>query len=323
MRFLALVFVAISAGLAPAAFADSSYPTRPITMIVPFSAGGPADFIGRLLAQQMAKTLGQPIVIENVDGAGGLIAAGRVARAPADGYTIMVDNQGFAASPGLYATLPYDIEKDFRAIGLISRSPMVLIGRRDLPADDLSGLVAYVKKNGPQVTFAHAGVGGVAHLCSLMFDSTIGVNPTLVPYRGGSQVMNDIIAGHVDMYCGLWDTYEAIKNKLTKGYVVLGNERLEAVANIPTAKELGYADMELYAWYALFAPNTTPEPIIGKLNEALRQALDDADIKKRFISTGSILFPQEQLTTTAATTYFDAEMKRLTKLLRANNVTPQ
>lgn len=322
MKYLMLFLTAISLGLAPAAHADS-YPTRSITMIVPFAAGGPADFIGRLVAQHMSQTLGQSIVVENIGGAGGTIAAGRLARAPADGYTIMVDNQGFAASPALYATLPYKIEKDFRAIGLISRSPMVLIGSRELPPDDVKGLVAYLKKNGQQAKFAHAGLGGVAHLCSLVFDTAVGADPSLIPYRGGSQALNDIIAGHVDLYCGLWDTYEPIKGKLAKGYVVLGKERLEAIPNVPTSKELGYADMELDAWYALFAPSATPEPVIAQLNEALRKALDDADIKARFVSTGSIIFPKERLTPSAATIYFNGEMKRLTDLLRSNNVKPQ
>ena len=291
MRFLAVFIAVISAGLASLAYADSSFPTRPITMIVPFAAGGPADFIGRMVAQHMAQTLGQPIVVENIGGAGGTIAAGRLARARADGYTIMVDNQGFAASPGLYATLPYNIDKDFRTIGLYQPQSDGPDWTARFAGGYVKGLVAYLKKNGQQVKFAHAGLGGVAHLCSLVFDTAVGVDPTLIPYRGGSQALNDIIAGHVDLYCGVWDTYEPVKGKLTKGYVVLGGARLEAIPNIPTSKELGYDNMELDAWYALFAPSATPEPIIGKLNESLRKALDDADIKTRFNSTGSIIFP--------------------------------
>lgn len=298
------------------------YPSRPITMIVPFSAGGPADFVGRLVAESMSKTLGTPITIENIGGAGGTIAAGRVARAPADGYTIMVYNQGFAASPGLYASLPYDINKDFRMIGLISRSPMVLISRRDL-ANDVKSLIDIMKQKGDQMKFAHAGVGGVAHLCSLVFDTAIGATPSLVPYRGGSQAMNDIIAGHVDLYCGLWDTYESVKNNLTKGHLVLGSERLAAVPDIPSSKELGLKDLDLYAWYALFAPASTPDPIIAKLNEALRVALADPSIQKRFVDTGSVIFPPNEQTPAAGQVYFDKEMKRLLAVMKANDVKPQ
>jgi tripartite-type tricarboxylate transporter receptor subunit TctC len=324
MRLIALFLIAFSLLADTNARADPSYPTRPITMMVPFAAGGPADFVGRLVAEHMSKTLGQQIVIENSGGAGGTIAAGRVARATADGYMIMVYNQGFAASPALYNKLPYNIDADFRTIGLISRSPMVLIGRRDLPASDGKALAAMLKQQSSQIKFAHAGVGGVAHLCSLVFNTAIGgVEPTLVPYRGGPLAINDIVAGHVDLYCGLWDTYPAIKGNLAKPYIVLGSDRLAAIPDVPTTREAGFADLELYAWYALFAPVATPDAIIARLNEALGKALADPDIRRRFAETGSDIFPIAQQTPAAAATYFSAEMKRLITVLRANNVVPQ
>ena len=236
----------------------------------------------------------------------------------------MVYNHGFAATPALYSKLPYDIETDFRTVGLISRSPMVLIGRRDLPASDVKALATMLKQQNSNIKFAHNGVGGVAHLCSLVFNTAIGgAEPTLVPYRGGPGVINDIVAGHTDLYCGLWETYPTITGNLSKPYVVLGRERVSAIPNVPTAEEAGFKDLELYAWYALFAPGATPEPIVSKLNETLRKALADPDIRRKFDETGSSIFPPDQQTPAAAKTYFDAEMKRLGAVLRANNVVPQ
>jgi tripartite-type tricarboxylate transporter receptor subunit TctC len=307
--------------LSVASVRADDYPNRPVTLIVPFAAGGPADFVGRVLTESMSKALGKQVVVENVGGAGGTTGATRTARAAPDGYTIMIYNQGFAAAPALYPKLAYDTLRDFKSIALVNRSPMVLIGRKDLPASDMKELAAYLKANGDKVRLAHAGIGGVAHLCALALMTALGVQPTLVPYRGGDPALKDILGGHVDLYCGLWDTIEPIKNGLAKGFGVFGEVRLASIPSVPTMGQVGYPTLSLYAWYSLFAPAKTPDLIIAKLNETLRKALSDPNIVQRFADSGSSIFPVEEQTPEFARTYFEREMQRLGDLIRSNNVT--
>jgi tripartite-type tricarboxylate transporter receptor subunit TctC len=268
--------------------AAQNYPNKVITMVVPFAAGGPTDTVARLIGGPMSKTLKQQVIIENVGGAGGTIAAGRVAKAAPDGYTILIHHIGMSTAPALYRRLPYNPLTDFEPIGLINEVPMTLVAKKDFPAKDLKELIAYVKANKDKVTYANAGLGAASHLCGTLFMSAIQTDVTTVPYKGTAPAMNDLLGGQVDFMCDqTTNTTSQIKAGSIKVYAVTTKTRVPSLPKVPTAHEAGLPNFEVSIWHALYAPKGTPKPIVDTLTKALQVALKDPNVKQRFADLGT------------------------------------
>jgi tripartite-type tricarboxylate transporter receptor subunit TctC len=285
---MTLAALAVSATAAAA----QTFPSRPVTLIVPFAAGGPSDAIARLLAQSMSGTLKQQVVVENVAGAGGTTGAARLAKAEADGYTMLIHHVALAAGASLYKSLPYDTLGDIDSIGLVNYGPMVVTTKKDYPANDAKALFAKLKADGSKVTAAHAGVGSNSHLCNLLLQQTLGTKFTEAAYRGTGPAMNDLMAGQVDLLCDQSTTaVPQIQGGTIKAFAVTSKDRLDVIKDVPTMAEAGFPDFEFVIWHGLYAPKGTPKEAIETLNKALQVALDDANVKARFADVGTKAFP--------------------------------
>jgi tripartite-type tricarboxylate transporter receptor subunit TctC len=270
------------------ASAQSNYPTKNITMIVPFAAGGPTDTVARLIAQSMSKELNQQILIENVGGAGGTQGATRVARADPDGYTILLHHIGMATAPALYRKLAYNPIEDFVTIGLVNEVPMTIVARNDFPAKDLKEMINYIQKNPDKVSYANAGLGAASHLCGMLFMSAINTPVTTIPYKGTGPAMNDLLGGKVDFMCDqTTNTTSQIKANKIKAYAVTTDKRVPSLPNVPTAQQAGLPKFEIGVWHGLYAPKGTPKPVVDRLNTALKAALKDQNVKQRFADLGT------------------------------------
>ena len=279
---VALTLTAVSASA-------QEYPTRPITLIVPFAAGGPTDVISRIVGEHMSRTLGQQLVIENVVGAGGTTASTRAKRAAPDGYTLITGHMGtHAASVALYPKLQYDPRTDFEPIGMIAGTPILVLAKKDFPAKDLKEFVAHVKANETKLNNAHAGVGSVSFTTCLLLNSIMKVKPTTIPFNGTGPSMNALVGGQVDYMCDqIVNAVPQINGGTIKVYAIATAARNPSLPDVPTTKEAGLPEFEASAWNALFAPKGTPKPIVDKLSDALSKALDDEGVRKRLLDLGS------------------------------------
>jgi tripartite-type tricarboxylate transporter receptor subunit TctC len=268
------------------------YPTRFVTIVAPFPAGGPADTLARLVAPPMSKALGQQVVVENVSGAGGTIGSSRVAKTAPDGYQLVVSSSGtLAAVEHLYKPPPYR-PSDFDGVGLVNTSPMVVVARRGVPADTLQEFVAYLRANEKKITEADAGPGSISNLACSVFHSLIGVSPTVVSYRGTPQATMDVVAGTVDFGCNqIVNIVQHVKSGALKAYAVTGETRSPMLPDVPTTAEAGLPAFKLSVWFGLSAPKGTPRPVIEKLNKALAAALEDEATVKRFAELGYDVVP--------------------------------
>ena len=291
MKAFRIGLAAFALALAAVPALAEDYPTRTVTMVVPYPAGGPSDVVARIIADGMGKVLGQTVIIENVGGAGGTIGTARVAEAKPDGYTILGASMGsHVAAPALTPNLRYDSTKDFEPIGLVSNAPAAVVARKDFPANNFKEFVAYVKKNGANVKQAHGGVGSSSHMACLLFTSQLGLKPLLVGYRGTGPALNDVIGGHVDFFCDqVVSVKGAVLGGAVKAYVVSGNSRVAALPNVPSAKEVGDPDYSISIWSAVFAPKGTPKPILDKLTDALDKTLNDPAVQKRLQDLGGTI----------------------------------
>jgi tripartite-type tricarboxylate transporter receptor subunit TctC len=272
------------------------YPDRNITMVVPFSAGGPTDTVTRLIADPMSKKLGGQIVVQNVEGAGGTVAAGEVARAKPDGYTVLMHHIGMSTAPALYADLPYKPLEDFKTIGLVTEVPMTIIARRDFEPNTLQELVDHVKANADKVTYANAGIGAASHLCGLLFQKAVGVKLQEVPYDGTGPALTDIVGGQVDFMCDqTTNTTSQIKSRAVKAYAVTTEERVKSLPDLPTAKEAGL-DLQLTVWHGLYVPAGTPDEVVQTLSDALKAALADQGVINKLGELGTAPVPQDRAT---------------------------
>lgn len=322
VRWLALAVMAAAAVTGGAAQAQK-YPSRVITLVVPFAAGGPSDVIGRLIAQSMSRSLGEQVIIENVVGAGGTIAAGRVARAAPDGYTLLIHHLALVAAPSLYASLPYDTRTAFEPIGLINTGPMVLVGRKTLEARSAAELISYFKQQGDKVTMAHAGVGSNAYLCAILLSQALGTRQVYVPYNGTGPAMNDLISGQVDALCDQSTTaVPQIVGGSVKGYIVTSDEPLDVIRDVATARSAGLPSFDMTIWHGLYAPKGTPRDIVSKLNEALAAALSEPSTVERFKAVGTAPFPRAEWSSEAHAKRFSAEIARWSSLLQSAGVMP-
>jgi tripartite-type tricarboxylate transporter receptor subunit TctC len=317
MRIAAAVAVGLFGAL-PAAGNAQTYPTRTITVIVPFPAGGPSDVVARIVTEHIGRTLGQTLVIENIGGAGGTIGSGRVAGAAPDGYTLLAGSMGsHVAAPGLTPNIKYDSARDFIPIGPTAHSPAVIVARKDFPAKNLREFVADVKEKGNGFKQAHGGIGSSSHMACLLFASEIGAKPTPVAYRGTGPAMNDLIGGHVDFFCEQSvSVTEQIKSGTIKAYAVSAAERLASLPEVPTAKELG-VNYQMSIWAGMFAPKGTPAPIVAKLADALDKALDDAGVRARINNLGGSIPSKAERSPAAFDAYVKAEIARWAPVLKA------
>ena len=298
MTSLAALAGIFSATLATAEAQD--YPTNPITVIVPFAAGGPTDTVTRLVAESMTRTLGQQIIVENVGGAGGTLGAARAAEAEPDGYTLLLHHIGMATSATLFRKLPYDPKTAFAPVGLVTEVPMIMVSRKDFPANNLQELIAYVKERKDEVTYANAGVGAASHLCGMLFMQAIETPMTTVPYKGTGPAMTDLLGGQVDLLCDQsTNTTGQIKGGEIKAFGVFADQRLGNLPDIPTVKEGGLDGLSFGIWHGLYAPAGTPEAIVAKLSEALKVALADPKVMERFAELGTAPVPADQATPAA------------------------
>jgi tripartite-type tricarboxylate transporter receptor subunit TctC len=322
--FAAIVGFGISLGLlsgiatSPAA-AQADYPRRPITLIVPFAAGGPTDIISRIVAEHMSRTLGQPIIIENIVGAGGTTATTRAMRAAPDGYTIEMGHMGtHAASVALYPNLAYKPDVDFAPIGLVAGTPVLILARKDFPAKDLTEFTTYVKANVAKLNMAHAGVGSVSFTTCLLLNSILDVKPTSIPFNGTGPALTALISGQVDYMCDqIVNVVQQINAGQIKGYAIGTAARNPALPNVPTAKEAGLPEFQAQAWNALFAPKDTPQPILDKLTDALDKALDDEPTRKRLLDLGSVLPYKSERGQKALAALVKSEIARWTPVIKA------
>jgi tripartite-type tricarboxylate transporter receptor subunit TctC len=318
-KLIALFASVLLLSVSPSSAQD--YPTKVITMVVPFAAGGPTDTVARLITVPMSKTLKQQVIVENVGGAGGTIAANRVAKAAPDGYTILIHHIGMATAPALYRKLPYNPMTDFEPIGLINEVPMALVAKKDFPAKDLKELIAYVKANKDKVNYANAGLGAASHLCGMLFMSAIQTDVTTVPYSGTAPAMNDLLGGQVDFMCDqTTNTTSQIKAGKIKVYGVTTKKRVASLPNVPTMDEAGLKGFEVSIWHALYGPKGTPKPVIDKLTKALQEALKDATVKQRFADLGTEPVEEKRATPEALRAHVKAEIDRWGPIIKKAGV---
>lgn len=304
--------------LLPAMTFAQTYPSRSITVVVPFPAGGPSDVVARIVTEAMSKHLGQTMVIENVGGAGGTLGSGRVATAAPDGYTLLAGSMGsHVAAPVLTPNVRYDSERDFIPVGITADAPVVIVARKDFPAKNLKEFVAYVKANGDKVKQAHGGVGASSHMACLLFTTEAGLKPTLVAYKGTGPAMNDLIGGHVDFFCEqAVSVAEQVRSGTIKAFGVSATDRLAALPDVPSAKD-GGVDYQMSIWAGIFAPKGTPKPVVDRLSAALDKALDDPSVVKRLNDLGGAVPKKAERTPASFDKLVKSEIKRWKPILEA------
>jgi tripartite-type tricarboxylate transporter receptor subunit TctC len=288
-----------------------TFPDKPISLVVPFAAGGPTDVVARMMAIPMGKSLGQTVLVENAVGAGGTIGANKVAKAAPNGYTIFLHHMGMATSPALYKKLSFDPLKDFEYIGQVLDVPMTLLARKDFPAKDFPELLAYLKANGNKVSMANAGLGAVSHLCGLLFQSQIGIELNTIPYKGTGPAMNDLLGGQVDLLCDqTTQTVPLIKENRVKVYGTTSLTRLAALPNVPTLNEQGLKGFEVKVWHGMYAPKGTPAPVLEKINAALRAAMQDPVVVQRLADLSSDIPSADKMTAAGLKNHLEAEINK-------------
>ncbi|MCT8991375.1 tripartite tricarboxylate transporter substrate binding protein BugD [Chelativorans sp. SCAU2101] len=323
-HFTVLAAAAAVSLAAGAAVAQDDYPTQPITMVVPFSAGGPTDTVTRLIAEPMGKALGQQFVIQNVTGAGGTVAAGQVANAEPDGYTVLMHHIGMSTAPTLYPNLPYDPLEDFETIGLVTEVPMTIVARKDFPAETLQEMIDYVKEHADEVTLANAGIGAASQLCGMLFMDAIGTQLTTVPYPGTGPALTDLVGGQVDIMCDqTTNTTGQILGGEVKAYAVTAEERLANLPDVPTTAEAGLGDFQLRIWHGLYVPAGTDPAIVEKLSSALQTALQDQNVIDRFAELGTTVVSQDRATPEAHTEMLSSQIELWAPIIKAAGVTAE
>jgi tripartite-type tricarboxylate transporter receptor subunit TctC len=307
-------------GLGSRAVAQT-FPSRPVTMVVPYPAGGPSDAIGRVIAEGLRLSLGQPVIIENVGGASGSVGSGRVARAASDGYTICLGLWPTHVVNGVVFKLPYDVVSDFEPIGLIATDPLLIVGRKSLPADDLNGLIAWLKANPDKATAGTGGAGGASHVAGIYLQKETTAAFQFVYYRGLGPAMQDLIAGHIDFLIDYSaNSLPQVRAGAIKAFAVTARVRLPAAVDIPTVDEAGLAGFYMSAWHALFGPKGLPKHVIAALNRALVETLADPKVRHRLETLGQEIFPREQQTPEALAAFQKTEIEKWWPMLKAAGV---
>lgn len=314
-----LLLATAAAFVATSAFAE--YPEKPVTIVVPFAAGGPTDKVARDLAEALRKPLGgQPIIIENVGGAGGTLGAGKVAKASNDGYTLLLHHIGMSTAPSLYRKMAYDTLSDFEFLGMVNEVPMTLIGKPTLPANNYAELVKWMDANKGKINLANAGLGAASHLCGLLFQSTVKIDMQTVPYKGTGPAMTDLLGGQVDLMCDqTTNTTSQIEGGKVKAFAVTSAKRLTtpALKNLPTLEESGLKGFNVSIWHGMYAPKGTPKAVTDKINAALRVALKDAEFIKREEALGAVVVTDARLGGAEHKKFVEAEINKWGPVIKA------
>ena len=321
MKTLSVLCSFAAAAALSTSAAAQQYPTRNITMLVPYAAGGPTDTVARVIAQSMGKPLGQTVIVENRPSAGGILAPEQVKNSKPDGYTILIHHVGMATTPALYRQLRFNPLTDFDYIGLINDVPMTLIARGNFPAKDFKEFLDYVKKNKDKVSYAHAGIGAASHLCGMLFQSAIQTDFLTVPYKGTGPAMNDLLGGQVDFMCDqTTNTTSQIHSGKVKVYGVTSLKRVPSLKEIPTLDEQGLKGFEVGIWHGLYAPKGLQKPVSDKLVAALQASLKDEAVQKRFTELGATTYPPEKATPAALQQHLKAEIEKWTPIIKKAGV---
>ena len=320
-RFCALLVPLLGVSTGFSASQAQTFPTRQITITVPYTAGGPTDVIGRILGDHLSRTLGQPFIIDNAAGAGGTIAADKVAKSSPDGYTLLLHHLALVAAPSLYSNLRYDTRSAFAPIGLVNIGPLVIVARKSIPATTAAELFAWIKVNGEKVTVGHAGAGSNSHLCEVLLAQALGVKLTYVAYRGAAPALNDLISGQIDLICD--QTTNSVPQILAgtiKAFALTTPERNAAIPDVPTVVEVGIPEVMFSVWHGLYAPKGTPEAVIARLNAALAAAVDDPSVQAKFAAVGTVVYPSAQRSVAAHADLFAKDFDRITRLIESAGI---
>ncbi len=301
--------------------AAQEFPSKPVTLMMPYAAGGPGDTITRTIGQGMSKVFGRQFLVENTAGAGGTIGTAKVAAAAPDGHSLLVMHLGHAANTALYRNLRYDAVGDFEPIGMIAESPMAFVAKKDFPAGNFKDFVAHVKARNENVTYGHAGIGSASHLCGLLFFSAIETTVTNVPYKGTGPALNDLIGGQFDFMCDqTLNVFQPVKAGMLKAFAATTRTRLAVLPDLPTAAEAGLPGFEITVWFAMYAPKGTPKPVIDKLAAALREALQDPEVKNRFAAAGAETAGPDRAQPEALRAHLKAEIDKWGPIIRKAGV---
>ena len=321
MKTLSVLCSFAAAAALSTSAAAQQYPTRNVTMLVPYAAGGPTDTVARVIAQSMSKPLGQTVVVENRPSAGGILAPEQVKNSKPDGYTILIHHVGMSTTPALYRQLRFNPLADFDYIGLINDVPMTLIARGNFPAKDFKEFLDYVKKNKDKVSYAHAGIGAASHLCGMLFQTAIQTDVLTIPYKGTAPAMNDLLGGQVDFMCDqTTNTTSQIRSGKFKVYGVTSLKRVPSLKEIPTLDEQGLKGFEVGIWHGLYAPKGLQKPVSDKLVAALQASLKDEAVQKRFTELGATTYPPEKATPAALQQHLKAEIDKWTPIIKKAGV---
>ena len=304
--------------------AAQEFPSRPVTLMMPYAAGGPGDTITRIIGQGMGKVLGSQFVVENTAGAGGTVGTAKVAAAPPDGHSLLVMHFGHAANTALYRNLRYDAVRDFEPIGLIAESPMALVAKKNFPADNLRDFIADVKANNTRVTHGHAGIGSASHLCGLLFFNAIGTTVTSIPYKGTGPALNDLIGGQFDFMCDqTLNVLQPVNAGLIKAFATTTKARLAVAPDLPTAAEAGLPGVEITVWFGMYAPKATPQPVIEKLSAGLREALKEPEVKNRLAMAGAETVAAERATPAALRAHLKSEIDKWVPIIHKAGISAE
>jgi tripartite-type tricarboxylate transporter receptor subunit TctC len=315
--------IALALAATITAAAAQPFPSRPVTMVVPFGAGGPTDALARIVAERMRSSLGQTVLVENVTGASGTIGVGRVARAPADGYTMVLGNwPSFVVASAIYANLSYDVGKDFEPIAQLPNNPYIVVSKKDLPAKDLKELIAYIKANPDKLSAGTGGAGSGQHVSGVYFQKVTGTSFTFVPYRAGSaDVMRDLTAGHIDLsFDQAISALPFVRSGQVRAYAITGKTRLASAPDIPTVDEAGAPGVYISTWFGLWAPKGTPADAVAKLSAAALEALADPAVQKRLSDLGQEIPPADQQSAAALAAHLKAELDKWTPIIKEANI---
>ncbi|MFL6803544.1 MAG: tripartite tricarboxylate transporter substrate-binding protein [Xanthobacteraceae bacterium] len=304
--------------------AAQEFPARPVTLMMPYAAGGPGDTITRIIGQGMGKVLGSQFMVENTAGAGGTVGTAKIAAAPPDGHSLLVMHFGHAANTALYRNLRYDAVRDFEPIGLIAESPMALVAKKNFPADNLRDFIAYVKANNTQVTHGHAGIGSASHLCGLLFFNAIATTVTSIPYKGTGPALNDLIGGQFDFMCDqTLNVLQPVNAGLIKAFATTTKARLAVAPDLPTAAEAGLPGVEITVWFGMYAPKATPQPVIEKLSAGLREALKEPEVKNRLAMAGAETVAAERATPAALRAHLKSEIDKWVPIIHKAGISAE
>lgn len=320
-KLIASFSLATAMALLPQVAGAQTFPSQPITIVVPFSAGGPTDTVTRLVAQAMSQDLGQQVVVENVGGAGGTLGAARVAQAGNDGHTLLLHHIGMATTATLYRELPYNALEDFEYVGLVTEVPMVMVARPDFEPTSFEELIAHVREAGEDVMYANAGIGAASHLCGLLFMNALETQMTTIPYQGTGPALTDLMGGQVDLMCDqTTNTTNQIRDGSIKAYAVTVPERLDSLPDVPTAAEGGLDGYEVTIWHGVYAPKGTPEDVVNRLSQSLQVALKDPTVIERFADLGTAPSSEADATPEALRAKVESEINLWRPIIEAAGV---